>query len=290
MKRVTFPGLFVLLAFVLLCEAGYGKTKISSWEELQNMVPDGNYRLIRSLNEEDECYSDYNSGRGWRPIGTEGAPFTGTFDGQGFEISGLVIHMPETEYSGLFGHIGRGAEIKNTGLTNVDIKGGRYVGGLAGVNSGTVRNSYIKGSIKGELFVGGLTGWNTFNGTVINSYSEGNVEGDMFTGGLIGWSESSGNVSDSYSTGRVNGKMLAGGLIGVNHGGTVKSSYSTADVTGESIIGGLIGWNTRNGTVTNSHASGKVSGNKLTGGLIGWSSAGGTAADSHYSGSVSKNY
>jgi hypothetical protein len=48
----------------------------------------------------------WNKDKGWRPIGasTSGSPFTGTFDGGGFTISGLTINRPATGYQGLFGY------------------------------------------------------------------------------------------------------------------------------------------------------------------------------------------
>jgi GLUG motif-containing protein len=46
--------------------------------------------------------------------------------------------------------------------------GGYYVGGLVGVNYGTVQQSYATGAVTGLSSVGGLVGYN--GGTVTTSY------------------------------------------------------------------------------------------------------------------------
>ena len=76
------------------------------------------------------------SGINWDPIGTGGAGdnkyFKGVFDGNGHTIKNLTINRPDEDTVGLFGSISSGAEIKNLGLTDVDVIGNDYVGGLVG--------------------------------------------------------------------------------------------------------------------------------------------------------------
>jgi Immunoglobulin I-set domain/M26 IgA1-specific Metallo-endopeptidase N-terminal region len=144
------------------------------------------------------------------PIGTSTAPFTGTFDGQGYEISGLTINDTGI-YVGLFAYLGAGGQISNLGLTNVSVTApsGYDVGGLVGRNSGTISNSYTTGSVTGTagntnglngIAVGGVAGWNF--GTITQSYSAASV-GSPGTGADLG-GISGGNdgiISFSYSTG-----------------------------------------------------------------------------------------
>lgn len=78
----------------------------------------------------------------WTPIGTETKPFTGTFDGKGHIISGLVKEN-STEPVGLFGMIGSGAEVSNVGVVNCIFSSTDVAGGIAGINEGTITDSYI---------------------------------------------------------------------------------------------------------------------------------------------------
>lgn len=68
------------------------------------------------------------SGMEWIPIGTSEKPFTGSFNGNGCEITGLTMNDPDAKVKGLFGYAD-GAKIYNVTLRDYDIANG-------GVNSG----------------------------------------------------------------------------------------------------------------------------------------------------------
>ena len=79
----------------------------------------------------------------WTPVGTSSKPFTGTFDGKGHIISGLVKEN-STEPVGLFGVIGSGAKVSNVGVANCIFSSTTAdAGGIAGSNEGTITDSYI---------------------------------------------------------------------------------------------------------------------------------------------------
>lgn len=78
----------------------------------------------------------------WTPAGTISKPFTGTFDGNGHIISGLVKEN-STEPVGLFGVIGSGAKVSNVGVVNCIFSSTADAGGIAGINEGTITDSYI---------------------------------------------------------------------------------------------------------------------------------------------------
>jgi hypothetical protein len=241
-----------------------------------------------------------NGGKGWQPIGT----FTGSFDGQGYEIRDLYG-------AGLFGRVFPRGVIKDVGLVNVTVTSEWNVGSLVGENWGTVSNCYSSGNVTGDSRVGGLVGWN--RGTMSNCYSSGNVTGDEGIGGLVGsnWGTvsncySSGNVtgdenvgglvggnpagtvSNSYSSGSVTGYSSVGGLAGGNYDGSVSNSYSTANVTGYSSVGGLVGENMLD-DVSDSYSTGSVTGYSSVGGLVGENKWRGTVSDSYSTGSVTGN-
>jgi len=216
---------------------------------------------------------------GWEPIGDADSPLTGTFDGNGHEISDLYIDRPNTDYVGLFGYVN--GEALNVSIADAGVSGEEYVGGLVGFNRGDiVDNSYAAGDLSGNQRVGGLVGFNRV-GRVTDSYATGNLSGEENIGGLVGinWG---GTVSNSYAIGDMSGNSRVGGLVGWNFGAdsTVSNSYATGDVSGDRVVGGLVGDN--RDTVENSYATGKVSGDSNVGGLVGRNFGADSAVSSSY--------
>ncbi len=193
--------------------------------------------------------STWNGGEGFVPIGNGGAFYSGTFDGQGHVINGLFIDRTNRGDVGLFG-VASGA-LENIGLTNVQITGGSNTGGLVGSlgndysgtsGNGTITKSYSTGTVSGGNYVGGLAGLN--HGTLIEeSFSAGTVTGGSFVGGLVGSGLSP--INDSYSTADVTAAGgPVGGLEGENYfGGVVHNNYSSGMVTGAGEVGALVGRN-----------------------------------------------
>ena len=190
--------------------------------------------------------------------------FLGTFDGKGHTIRNL--HLQGDAAMGLFFFIWSGAEVKNLGLVDAEVRGSGPCGVLAPNNLGNVLNCYSTGVVSATKgMVGGLVGEN--EGTLANSYSSAQVSGASLVGGLAG--SSGGAISSCYSTGSVAASgLMVGGLVGSNFG-QITSSYSSATVTGQGpCVGGLVGDNS--GTITASHAQAKVVGQAWSvGGLVG---------------------
>ncbi|WP_251753779.1 MBG domain-containing protein [Pleomorphomonas sp. JP5] len=118
------------------------------------------------------------------------------------------------------------------------VKGTGYVGGLVGGNfyAGTIGTSFATGAVggAGSSNVGGLVGLN--NGTVANAYATGSATSSFYVGGLVG--QNNGAVSNAYATGAVTGSGFTGGLVGVNAGsGTVAGSFYDSSSTGQSDTG-----------------------------------------------------
>ena len=323
-------GIFMMAAALIAGIAGCGdggndnpppqEAEIRTWYDLAAVEDNlaGNYTLMNDLDSTTAGYEELasptaNGGKGWEPIGFMGgtASFTGTFDGQGYEIRDLFINRPDQVRIGLFGMIDGDAVVKNLGVVDVTVTGDRPVGGLAGFNWATVSNSYSTGSVTGNEDVGGLVGANVV-GTLRNCYAIASVSGDEYIGGLVGRSEDAA-VYDSHSSGNVIGHSSVGGLIGANiqlsvpdsysagsatgtnsvsiliefdELGTVSNSYSTADVTGDNNVGGLVG-EALGGTITDSYSAGSVTGIENVGGLMGWNRL--TVGNSHSNGSVTGN-
>ena len=216
----------------------------------------------------NKCYEqiapiDLSSVANWDPIGTESAPFTGNFNGQGFTISNLVIKS-STNNQGLFGVIGKDGKVEYVNLAGIDISGDdntcTNTGTVAGLNYGIVTNCCSSGSIKGYDYVGGLVGKNDAsdggNGQIINSYSTCNVQGNKYVGGVAGSNGSEHGLTGvfyCFSTGKVEGDEYVGGIVGENSNGcpvnncvalglsvsriSVNTNTSFGRITGESEFG-----------------------------------------------------
>ncbi len=244
-NKIALATLFTLALTLIIptaLSAENSYTPITTCQELQNIHNDldGNYYLTNNI--DCSITEQWNGGKGFKPIGnlSEEDRFKGSFDGQGYVISDLYIDRESTKRIGLFGYTGSDANITDIGLKDVNITGYYGVGGLIGVNFGSVSDSYATGSVTGSSYVGGLVGLN-FEGSISSSYSTGSVNGGNHTGGLTGYNYN--RVSNSYSTSSVAGENNVGGLIGINGEGSVSNSYTTGSVTGSGEkIGGLIGW------------------------------------------------
>ena len=253
---------------------------ILDWYDLHAVRDDlgGHYRLMNDLDEAAAGYTELASsaaseGRGWQPIGTSGAPFVGSFDGQGHQIVGLHIHRPDEKGAGLFGYLGPEGTIEAVGIANVSLTAESYVGSLVGWNQGAVSGSYSSGSVNGDMSVGGLVGVSD-QGSLSNSHSAATVIGLGGVGGLVGWN--SGAVHNSYSSGYVSGNSSVGGLVGHNiggqQGGIISNSYFAGSLSGESRVGGLVGYN-MGGATANSFWNAQASGVSLSDGGTGKTTA-----------------
>lgn len=221
--------------------------------------------------------------KNWTPIGSYEKQFIGILDGDGHSVSGIYINST-TNYQGLVGYLGEGGTLQNLGVKASYIKGRNIVGGLCGMNSGTMTNCYNTGSVTGTGngdYVGGVCGRN--NGNVNNCHNTGTVTGTgEYAGGLCG--RNNGNVSNCYNIGSVEGNKIVGGLCGQNDR-TVTNCYNIGSVAGNDRVGGVCGRN--DGTVTNCYNTGSVKGNMCVGGVCGWN--GGTVTNCYNNGSVEGN-
>jgi Divergent InlB B-repeat domain len=239
-------------------------------------------------------------------IGSSTGPFTGFFDGQGHTIGHISTLNTADDTTGLFGYIGILGIVRNVALTNASVTlGGQYYGALAGVNEGTVSNSYVTGSVSNitaVVLVGGVVGYNV-GGIIERSYSAATLNSNSacsVAGGLVGYNDAGATVAQSYATGSLitTGVCVAGGLAGYNENSTISQSYARGSVTfrangpgGSCGFGGLVGFS-QTATILQSYATGAVSGNFLcqnpgnitggVGGLVGAVYQGTTVINSYW--------
>ncbi len=242
------------------------------------------------------------NGSNWTPIGDNyGHQYTGTFDGQGYSITGLKITNVTEGYQGLIGSLGNGT-VKNVKLIKCQISSsGVYVGGVVGYNRGgtisectldgesVLTSSYYTTANNGAS-LGGIVGISN-NGSISNCHIKNSKivsEKQKYAGGIVGEmiaSTASGcTVGDNVEVKAVAG---VGGIVGYIHKGT--SSITGGSITGckvegteiiiestlvqgnKGIAGGIVG-NLYDAKVDDCHVSGKVqvkSGDRWAGGIAG---------------------
>ncbi len=286
--------------------ANSSATPIFTASQLKNIGTSGVYFLAYDINA---------STLTWEPIGTENAPFTGSFDGNSYKITGLRVTLStssDRDYAGMFGY--NSGTIKNLGLSGISVTSNYnttcYVGGLVAYNQGTVENCYIaSGSVSATnsvlgrqklMYVGGIAGY-LAGGSIKNCYTSCSVSGTTpestglyaycYVGGVVGYTYNTG-LSNCYATGSVSSNAttsdVCGGIVGhVEREATISECYFSGRVTSEGYAGGIAG-RLGNGVgsapvMQNCYSVGTVSGNNA-GGLCG--TLCGTIRNSYAGGSV----
>jgi PKD repeat protein len=150
------------------------------------------------------------------------------------------------------------------------VVGASSIGGLAGVNGGTLFSCYATGAVSGTgNEIGGLVGQADGNGIITLCFATGEVSGSYAVGGLVG--KNSRTIELCYATGTVMGALYnIGGLVGEDTGGysIIRSCYATGAVSGSDGVGGLVGFD-GGGTIAGCYATGAVTGDTNLGGLFG---------------------
>lgn len=265
----------------------YQISSVMDWQELMTTPADWDKQFVLT--------ADIDlAGVTLTPVGNSSTNFAGVLDGGGHIVNHATINQPSNDYTGLFGYLGNGGQIKYLGAVAVDIDGHNYAGGLIGWNQGSITSCYATGAVNGNNEVGGLAGWSA--GAIVSCHAEAVVYGNAYIGGLAG-STMDTTVENCYATGTVTGNFAVGGLAGNNnYAGTIISCYATGDVnaTGynSSYFGGLVGLNNNSnmGVIVLCHATGDViaADSYAVGGLVGEN--GGTIDICYATGSVYGNH
>ena len=176
------------------------------------------------------CYYSYGNYR----------VFNGHFDGAGHTISGIRIYKGGSDdvdsYQGIFG-ITNSADIHDLTLADACITGYDCVGGIVGVNVGTITRCHVANnvainSVKDASGHGGIVGCNN-GGTVshctsaVKLYHE--LNSDYCLGGIAGGND--GTLTDNLVIGATiptNTSKAYGAITGGHVGGTLEHNYYTA--------------------------------------------------------------
>ncbi len=208
----------------------------------------------------------------WEPIGTSDVPYTGTFDGKGYTISGLYFNNPNAYYVGLFGKIGANGKISNVGVLDSYFQFRALGGGVCGNNYGELQNCSNSSTVICNMQdgTGGVCGYNN-KGTVRDCKNTGSVRGKAPLGGVCGVNNS-GIIENCFNEGTVSVTVTSfnvGGVCGNNYSGKIKCSYNTASVSGQYNVGGVCG-SKFGGTITSCYylsgtATGGINGEDVSG-------------------------
>lgn len=221
----------------------------------------GHYKLGADIvfTEEDfaEGGSFYNNGKFWVPVGTSSIPFSGSFDGNGFAISGLKIY-----------NSGKAASLAVSSSGDDEWSGDYIIGGnitptisptmgLFGYNSGTIKNVslqveslYGKATNSKPMYVGAVAGYNT--GTISGCYVFGSVYSASATSpltysGMVAGYNKGGTIENCYSGGRITGDY-SGGIVGGSESGCITNCYSLSVGVNYKFFGGILGYNKETAT------------------------------------------
>ncbi len=177
----------------------------------------------------------------WEPIGKSGSCFSGAFEGNNHTISYVYVDKPSADTVGLFGCVSRpensttSISVKNITLSNSNIKGKNYVGGIVGSIGNTSTHDYIflEGNhvtddvyVSGNDYVGGLIGFILATVQIYGSASAASVSGNERVGGLVG----------QILMGAYGGSYTICGSS-VYYGTSISGSNHVGAIFGESIAG-----------------------------------------------------
>lgn len=167
--------------------------------------------------------------------------FGGTFLGQGHTVSGLELGR-EQNAQGFFRYLQETALVADLHLegTVQPIKSGNLdIGGLVGVNNGTVRNCSFTGMVSGTERVGGIAGRNKVTGIIENCTVSGLVSGDHYIGGVAG--ENLGVIRFCVNQAEVNTHVDHNSVSAVMSGLSLESFTIKESVRDATNIGGIAG-------------------------------------------------
>lgn len=223
--------------------------------------------------------------------------FAGIFDGNNFTISNVKI-TGNGSAAGFFRYVQEGAKVRNLTVSGEISPSGsqNQVGGIVGVNYGSIENCKFSGNVIGDNEVGGIAGVNEETGEIRRCESNANVIGNHSAGGIVGNNHgilnncsNSGcintystevtydldditmdNLEQINSTSNVTAHTDTGGIAGISDGKIYYCSNSGA--IGYQHVGyntgGIVG-RLHQGYLQNCTNTGFVQGRKDVGGIVG---------------------
>ena len=168
----------------------------------------------------------------WTPVGSETAPWSGVFDGNGHTISNLTI--TNTDNAALFAHVGENAEIRNVTLENVNINSDKYAAGLV-CNAGdglVVEDVTVSGNIEAGSYAAGIICFNSNGAAMIITDCENNANVSANrAAGIVAWIDVNSTIENVVNNGNITGSISAAGIAN-RFVGTIKNAANNGEISG----------------------------------------------------------
>ena len=264
---------FLIKTYGDLKSIGFGKYKLSAVYRLANNID-------ASASKTD--YHVDNWRLGFKPIGRkewvrkvalsgyaaqqDTGAFTGKFHGGGYSIDSLFTGYEERNPAGFIDTIAESAIVDSLSFRGYTVQGktSMQIGGIAGINNGTIRNVDVDVQMDGIISSAGITYKN--NGTIENVTVKGKYNDSHTATGIAyaNYGTISGVKVDMLWIG-VNG---VSGVSTVNKGVIKNASVVATAKDNEYYFAGIVGVNTPSGSISESVARVDVSGQKTRNGSI----------------------
>ena len=268
--------------------------KINSIEQLNAFLSSSNSYygktvvLMRTLDFKDP--NSYESGVvNTSSIQGRSSEFSGTFDGQGYEIRNIKLQRSGTT---LMGSLGLFQRTKNATIKNLGVTGSVSYTGATGSTGCLVGEAIYNLTIDNCFFEGDIQSTST------NQYASTNAFNSHSVGGLVGiiadyiireTGVSLVNITNSHFAGKIEARYAhttsVGGIIGkqefknTNSMTTISNCFNHGDIygtvnggNGDSstyvCAGGIIG-STNNATIRNTYNTGNINAKNNAGGIVG---------------------
>lgn len=256
-------------------ETPYLITTAEELREFSRIVAGGDYDAHGILQADITLSGD------WTPVGGSdaSAAYTGTFQGEGHTIT--FFSVDSRDYMGLFSY--NSGTVENVTVAGT-VSGTEYAGGIAAVNSGTIRDCKNVAAVSSSSpvsFAGGIAGVNI--GTISESENTGEISSPASgsnVGGIAGAARE-GAISDCTNRGSIRltpqeaesdyAEGGAGGITGLNYQANIERSGNYASVTNQDAsgyTGGIAGLN--NGSISNCVNGSGIEGSYFAGGVAGY--------------------
>ena len=184
-----------------------------------------------------------DGGSNWTPVGKGGTPYSGTIDGAGKTLTGMVINASAHD-QGFVGLLGEGGKVQNLTFKDAQVTStdGVCIAIVVGLmeqntiveNCHTTATSSVKST---SMESGGLVGNNY--GIITRCSNAAQVEGRVDIGGIVG--KNLGIVSACINSGAVSANLIAGGIVGHNKQGLVIACGNIGTINGKYNLGGIVG-------------------------------------------------
>ncbi len=268
--------------------------QISTIEQLQAIDDPDNLdkHFIQTEDIDASASAEFQNGSGFKFIGDQENPFTGSYNGNGYTISDIHLHIQKSGmaanfiiHTGMFGYVKNGRilniTIDNSGqlpnkvrseqamfktkleqtnhdfvdLQHVNVTDTRGIGFLVGYNDGgMISHCNVNGFTEGHPISHTVGGLVGVNDGFIEYSSFEGLVAASGTAGLVAFNL--GTISNSFVKARVEGTS-GYGLVVVNHG-EILDSYFEGEISSTFRSLGIVGTNHENAIISGTYAIGEA--------------------------------